>query len=131
MEASGGKVKVDKPSPKPLQSLMPNPLNPLVSTKSIVIKKEFELKKENKSDENTTIAGSAPVKTGTSRRKSKLVATPDVPYKNGHAITPSSSPAPSPSQKENTPSSTPSSSPPHVMNAIKPSKQRYNACQYF
>ena len=94
MEASGGSVRPDKPSPKPLQNLRPNPMNHLVSSKPVtVIRKEFDLgKNDNKSGANENTALPAKVETvpHSSRRKSKLVATPDVPYKNGH--TPASSP---------------------------------------
>ena len=115
LEASGGGTTQ---SLKPIQNLRPNPLNPLVQPLNV---KQEPCENKSESDEN---AGMKPVKPAvvshSSRRKSKLVATPDLPLRNGHVLTPSSSP----SQKENTPSSTPSSSPPHSVNTVRQPKQR-------
>lgn len=121
LEASGIKTE-HKPSLKVLQNLRPNPLHndDEVSPKSINIKKEPEIKSEYVEPSDNIPAPVKPeVVPHSSRRKSKLVATPDLPLTNGHPVVSSS-----PSLKENTPSSTPSSSPTHVAIPIKPVKTR-------
>lgn len=124
LEITGGVIKTEqKPYVQPLQSFQPNPMNQLVSSKPVSIKKEPDFKSEGSdASDNPAVPVKSEVVPHTSRRKSKLVATPDLPNINGRSATPSTSP----SQKENTPSSTPSSSPTHSMNVIKSQKQSSN-----
>lgn len=117
LEADGGRSS----STSPLQNLRPNPLNSQVSSKSLPIKKELiNIKSETNLNENTNTQVKTEAVPHSSRRKSKLVATPDVLLTNGH-----STPSPTPVQKENTPSSTPSTSPTHTSSSVKQPKQRY------
>ncbi|KAK3919658.1 PHD finger protein 21B [Frankliniella fusca] len=121
LETTGGIMKTEqKPSVEQLTNFKPNPLNPLLSSKPISIKKEIDVKSEcSDGSDSPVVPVKSEVPQHTSRRKSKLVATPDLPILNGHSVTPSTSP----SHKENTPSSTPSSSPTHSLNINKPQRQ--------
>lgn len=103
-----------------LQNLRPNPLNSQVAPNQKPIKREpINIKCETNLDihENANTQVKQEVSSHSSRRKSKLVATPDLSLTNGRN-------SQTPVQNENTPSSTPSSSPTHSPHHITLPKQR-------